>query len=446
MRTGLLTSRTLLLLTLLLSGIAPSFAYLAGTAIDPGFGSGGIAAVPPYDASYVVSDIFGFVHLPISGGYLVFTKQTKAGVEHVVATRFTDAGVLDTGWGVGGQQTYAVPTPTGTDARVVVAVEGGAERIYLVGRFVSGTPYLMVATFGANGAFQNFSSSDVHTSFQNDGVGEVLAVEAGATTVGQGLLIAVKGASSSSATVALVGAIYTNNLPGQIYPGSTTVPRASFRINGMQDRGDGKVDILGTEGSQAVYMRFDPHNFTVETEKFFNFPCQTGFATSSVADGMVHPASFGGDVLVGGRVACSSGDAYSIAARVASIDLAPAVAWGTRLEGVINPSLAFGNCQQPFYAAGCSTANIAYSTSTEAGEAFFGSTYPAVIHLDLGTAPAGLTGADFTLANQVVLPSAKYGSHYQYPYLVGVAANGAQLGLGRVAVDRIFADRVDATP
>jgi hypothetical protein len=139
---------------------------------DASFGISGYAPIPSVDIATPGASPLGFVRLPLSGGYLMLSVQTVGGVSRVVASRFTEAGAVNTAWGSGGSLAYGgIPAPKNAasfgeaQARVVVNLEGSpaAEVIYLTGLYddLTGRPNLMAARLGADGALLGFGNSEL---------------------------------------------------------------------------------------------------------------------------------------------------------------------------------------------------------------------------------------------------------------------------------------------
>ncbi len=88
---------------------------------------------------------------------------------------------------------------------------------------------------------------------------------------------------------------------------------------------------------------------------------------------------------------------------------------------------------------------MTYAPGTDANEVLITTSYPAIAHLNLGTVPGTLRGTDFNFTAPRILPSYRYGSYLQYPYLTGLGDTGSgELAIVRTAIDRLFADGGDA--
>lgn len=425
----------------------PAFAQYQGViAPDRSFGSGGFAALPVVSPATPGSVPLGFVRMPSSGGYLYFSVQQVGANLRVIASRYTDAGAINTGWGSGGNLVYAVPVPDGVgggaplediQARVVVGLEGSpaAEIVYLVGRF-SGN--LTVARFAADGTFLSFASDPLPIGFAF-GPGSISAVAAGGNLFGgnTGLLVAVQGRSSEINRTALI----------QIQGGSIfetfgiRLNRPDLRINQIVLQADGKADLVGTQGAKATYLRYDARSNVLLNEQFFDLPCASSATLASVADGIVRGGALVNDVLISGRSQCGSGQQSSVV-RIASVETLPTVAWsigtGTDLGGctaLLDPCLA------SFVTLSGVVPGRAYAVTPGA--------YLAQVDV---TGSGRLLGRDALMGEAggsalVIVPSNKFGASHAHPSIAGigysVTPGGAVFGFGRVVLDRLFAGEFD---
>lgn len=426
--------------------------YQGPIATDRGFGSNGLARLPTVDPAHPGSLPLGFVRMPLSGGYVHFSVQQVGSNARVVASRYTDNGTLNTGWGSGGSQIYALPVPDGigsgdpgqVEARVVVGLEGSpaSEILYLVGKLIGGDGkhYLTVARFAANGSLLAFSSDNlpVHFAF---GAGSIVSAATSSRLFGAGgtnrygVLVAVQGRLSELNKTALIQ-IQESTIFETF---SSSFTRPDLRINQLVMNADGKADVVGTEGGKALYMQYDASNDLLLQERFFDLPCASG-ATASVADGLVRNAALGSDVLLVGRANCTGGGQASVLARVANIATAPGINW--RLTTADD----LGGCGSLLDT--CPVHSVLMSTAL-AGRIY--ATLPTgyLAHVNGGTGSAALLGFDALLGSDLaILPAPRWGTDQSHPYLAGLAygfdsSSGFIFGLGRIALDRTFAGGFD---
>lgn len=437
------TSRAIAALFALLAAMPLAAQYNAGMALDRSFGANGFTALPQLDPTQPGIAPIGFVRLPLSGGYLYFHVQQVGANTRVVATRFHDNGTINTGWGSNGSLIYTVPVPavgssgdpTDREARVAVGVESGAEVIYLAEKFVSGGALLGVARFAADGTFLSFDSSNLPT-YLASAMSSITAMTTHPNMFfGDGLLVAVQGSGVDSTRTALVhvtdGTIDSMSNAALVRPG--------LRINHLIAHPDGRVDIVGSEAGMVLYVEYNADSNTWGTERFFHFPCPSGTATMSIADGLVRPASLGSDVLVIGRAACSGGP-HAMVARVSAIGTSPSVGWAVATTSDLGGCTDLvGQCRVSFAAVSSAGANRAYVTTPVA----------TLAHVDIGSNPGRLLGTDQlgqgSPSSQIlVAPTFALGADQVHPFLVGfgyvIDVSTMSIGLGRIAVDRIFAD------
>lgn len=438
------TSRAIAALFALLAATPLAAQYHASMALDRSFGANGFAALPQLDPTQPGIAPIGFVRLPLSGGYVYFHVQQVGANTRVVATRFHDNGTINTGWGSNGSLIYTVPVPAGgssgdpleREARVAVGVESGAEVIYLAEKFVSGGTFLGVARFAADGTFVSFDSSNLPT-YLTSAMSSITAITTHPNMFfGDGLLVAVQGSGADSTRTALVhvtdGTIDNATNASLVRPG--------LRVNHLIAHPDGRVDVVGTEAGFMLYVEYNADNDTWGTDRFFHFPCPSGgTATASAADGMVRPASFGSDVLIIGRAVCSGGP-HAMVARVSAIGTSPSVSWAVATTSDLGGCTDLvDRCRVSFAAVSSAGANRAYATTPMA----------TLAHIDIDSNPGRLLGTDQlgqgSPSSQIlVAPTFALGADQVHPFLVGfgyvIDVSTVSSGLGRIAVDRIFAD------
>ncbi len=425
--------------------------WQAGMAYDQNFG----AEVPVLDASHPDMGVIGFVQLPLSGGYVFFSVQQIGTAKKLVMTRFNSDGSLDKFWARGTYASLAsyvigivLPDESfSTDesqyqARLTTAIEGSpaTEKIYLAAKYtVGGAQYLYVAKFDLTEPLESFAISNLPTSF-SDGAGAMIGVSTQITrTAGTpGVVALVQGIGSESTKASVV----------QAYGDPTTIDiaevltftRPTLRLNRLIARPDGLGEVVGTSGSQALYMKLDVSRSAIVSETSFDLPCPSGFTISSVIDNLtlIPPADSDADVLILGRVECSDG-LYSEVARVANIATLPTIESFTAQKQGLEP------CPPPFASAGCLYSSFLRTADTSPFTAFATTTLTSLAHVAT-TAPIKLLGNDFNQLNGPVFPatllSEEYGTYFTYPYVVGVdfdASSGNVKGLARLALDRIFA-------
>lgn len=425
---------------------------------DSSFGIGGYAPIPSVDIATPGASPLGFVRLPLSGGYVMLSAQTVSGATRVVATRFTEAGAVDSAWGSGGSQTYAgVPVPKdaasvgGAQGRVVVNLEGApaVEVIYLTGLYddVNGRPNLMAVRLGADGALLSFGNSELFGFL--GGAGSIDAVaSAGGDALYKGhpgLLVAVRGKGSMIDTTTMVQVFTPVGTPNtQIVDYTTSdvrLNRPNLRINHLVSRGDGTFDAVGTEGGMALYLHYDAKHLAVMQERYFPLSCGTGFgaSTASVADGIVRN---GTATWLVGRAHCGGDGTRAVLARIADVENAPAETWSTRVsEALTGDTALLGPC---------------FSCSAVTSDAVPGQilvTSPSGYLARVDAAAGSVRGRDalslmIGAAGFGVLPTTMLGQSQASPWLTGVAMyyvppSSPFFGLARIATDRVFADGME---
>jgi hypothetical protein len=434
---------------LLIASATASAQWLAGMVYDPQFG----ANVPQLDMSSEVLPI-GFVELPKSGGYLFFTAQVLSGNVRIVETRFRDDGTLDTAWATTGP--YAaqaslltvLPAPDfdsvseSFKARVAVDIDAtaGTEKIYFMELIADGG-VLAVTEFGSDGTelSSNIISS---TAFFEGSVASIEAIATGVSlgTSSIGTLVALQGSGAESSSSALIGV--SGNVPTT--PLSLDVryvmTNPLLRINFMAGRADGAVDIAGTEDKKALYALVDAAAKVLQVENDFDLACPSGSPAASVLDGMarIPPASDDSTVIVTGRVDCGMTGKLSEVARVANITLPIS---STVLSASFPEVLP--NCDMDFDTAGCESSFLTVPSAAP-DTALMLTPGLNLMHVDISGTNANVAGEEANSAASgapLFVPSFNFGFSLRYPYLVGLSVDAHEnLGIRRIAIDRIFAD------
>lgn len=431
---------------------------VASMIADGGFGFGGFASIPAVDTSTPASAPLGFVRMPLSGGYLVLSVQTVSGVSRVVASRLTETGAIDNGWGSGGAQAYAIPIPTGAanftgfaPARVVVALEGSPaiEVVYLVGLYNDGDgrPNLMAMRLGANGAFLSFANSELFGFIGGAGSIDAISPASGTALLAghPGLLVAVRGQGSMADTTTIVqvftplGSVNTSIV--DYATSDVRLSRPGLRINHLLAQDDGSFDAVGTEGGMALYLHYDAKSLHVLQERYFALSCGTGFGASSasVADGIVRNAT---SVLLLGRARCGGDGTRAVLARVATIDIAPTEVWSSRVSDAFD---GFADLLDPCLSC------AAVMSDTVAGQVLVVSPSGYLAHVDAGNGRVAVRDALQLMQGAAVFgvaPTTRLGLSQTPPYLTGIAVynvppSAPLYGLARVAVDRVFASGME---
>jgi hypothetical protein len=441
---------SVLIVSLLLSVSTTACAqWLEGMVYDPQFG----ANVPQLDMSSEVLPV-GFVQLPKSGGYLFFTAQVLSGNVRIVETRFRDDGTLDTAWTTTGpyaaQASFltVLPAPDfdsvagSFKARVAVDIDAtaGTEKIYFMELIADGA-VLAVTQFGSDGT-ELGSTILSSTAFFDGAISSIEAIATGVSlgASSSGTLVALQGTSTEASSSALIGV--SGNVPTT--PLSLDVryvmTNPLLRINFMAGRADGSVDIAGTEGGKALYALVDASAKVLQVENDFDLACPSGSPAASVLDGMakIPPASDDSTVIVTGRVDCGLTGKLSEVARVANITLPIS-------STVLSESFpeALTNCDMDFDTAGCESSFLTVPSAAP-NTALMLTPGFNLMHVDISATHANVAGEEANSAASgapFFAPSFKFGFSLRYPYLVGLSVDAHEnLGIRRIAIDRIFAD------
>ncbi|WP_146152019.1 hypothetical protein [Ahniella affigens] len=410
--------------------------------LDRSFGTDGLVSVPQATGAMPGSLSLGFVQLPASGTYLLFSAQVFSGTPRIVCSRIQANGALDTSFGTNGSIAYALPIPDGVvggavdqiQTRAVVVVQGGAEIVHFVYKF--SVNFVAVARFATDGSLLGFTSSNMPTHFAG-GVGalrDVLALP-NVRPGFNGLLMAVQGQGGEVDRAALIK--YEGS---QFFEGfSASFSNLDLRVFRIAMRPDGKIDALGTAAAKALYVPYDPAANVVGSQRFFDLHCSTSTASASVLDDIVRDAPLTNEPLLIGRARCTGGDLEVIAARVSSIDTAPTPSGHLRLS--INP----GACDT--LTIQCAT--MAMASQGQSGRIYVGTPAFELAFVDIhpGTgAPQLAARYSMQVSNNsgslLVWPTRSFGWYQGYPLLtgVGVSNNSVSFGMSRVIVGTLLSD------
>lgn len=419
---------------------------LAPLVKDPRFGENGVAAFPKLDVSGASNPTpLGFVRTPRSSGYLAASMQQYAGVPTIIVSRFNDDGQLVTYWGNRGSlaiwQMFGVVRVS--QARMTVNWEEGVgEMVYLAVVYENDVGnWLQVMRLDSGGILR--SGGLEHLEDFADIPGEITAIAP--AEIGQlgsrdpGLLMAVQGRINKDRVILVEGSAskysYWMHLT-RCYSSEACFTRPGLRINQIVPREDGMFDLIGTERGKAMHMIYDARNSKIEQESFFDLGCGAGGSTSSVLDGLARDDSLGdAATMVVGRAVCSvDGKTRSVMARLP----------GAKPLQVITGD-AVGGCSDLLEP--CPLSSLVVSS----GHAYVVTPEARLVHVNTAAEygrvldQSLLYGDDWSLS---ILPTQRFGMAYVPPYLTGmamtIAPEGIAYGLGRVSLDRIFADGMDA--
>ncbi|HSX63010.1 MAG TPA: hypothetical protein VLF18_22720 [Tahibacter sp.] len=413
-----------------------------GLAFDPGFGTGGFAALPRHpgaDAATTITPI-GIVHLDASGGYVSATLQRANNIPRIVLTRYTESGQLDTGWGNGGSQMPALPSPyldsgTVNAIRLVAGSESGQD-IFYVAFSLPGTPgySVAVAKFFASGAFDGnfgfggYAVSALPVSAPN-GLRELRGA-AFTQVFGLPVLVVVVAAPNNRLVFSRAHGSGTAALSDQ-GGGSSIVFGNSPNVLQMRTNGPNHVELVGNSGDEAFYGDYDAGTLSLAS-RTFRFPCPGGTSASAI-DALERPAGWNGDVLVMGRAACISLGTVAVVARMRDIATAPSAVWLARTEtgGVCVPG-GLNLCPQVMLAYSDSYPNVAI-TMTPQNKLVPVDTADGSL---LAATPVNALGPDSYAQH-----SSYRGIVFRYPRLVGFGLQiPAVNGLAGLFVDGLFID------
>jgi hypothetical protein len=411
-----------------------------GLAFDPGFGVEGFSAVPRHstaDAATTITPV-GVVHLDASGGYVAASIQRASNVPRMVLTRYTESGQLDTGWGIGGSQMPALPSPY-QDAgsvnaiRLVAGSENGQDIFYLAFS-LSGTPSysVAVAKFFANGSFDgNFGFGGYAVSTLPSSAPNGLRELRGAAftqVFGLPVLVVAVAAPNNRMVFSRAHGSGTAALSDQ-GGGSSVLFGTSPNILQMRTFGPNHVEFVGNAGDEAFYGDYDAGTLTLQS-RTFRFQCPSG-TTASAIDAIERPASWNGDVLVMGRATCISEGTVSLVARMSNIATAPSAVWLARTE--------LGGVCVPGGLTMCPQVMLAYSDSRP-GIAITMTPQNKLVPVDtvngraLAATPVNALGP-----NSYAQHSSYRGIVFRYPRLVGFGLQIPMVsGLAGLFVDGLF--------
>jgi hypothetical protein len=430
------------------AGLSPVASALnaLGLAFDPAFGTQGFVSIPRHtsaDPSAPITPV-GMVHLPAAGGYVALSLQTVSGNARMVLSRFTDAGALDTGWGVNGNQLPGLPVPYMADGtthsiRLVAGQQSGQDVFYLAFSLNNGggSQALAVAKFTASGAFAadfgfgGYAASTLPTSAPL-GLREVRGA-AFTLVFGAPVLVVVVAAPNNRLVFTRAHGAEGAALSDQ-GGGSSIVFGANINVFQMRANGPNHVEILGSAANDAFYADYDAGTLTLAS-RVFRFGC-TGGTSWAAVDALEHPAAFNGDALVISRAQCSSGETRALMARITNIATAPSAIWQA-VTGTNLPACTSGT--QP-----CTQALLAYDENLP--------------HLALVVTPQGelapvrtADGSALPRQNMAGIggpaaaqPSTIRGAVFRYPRLIGFGTQApATAGLAGLRLDGLFADGFD---
>ena len=421
----------------------PVHAWHAGMIYDTTWG----ADVPLLDPLSNGTQIFvGFVHLPISGGYLFVTLQSISDSPYVVVTRFHEDGTLNTDWLDPSTDPYAAQGSAVLDtlvpdvddnqrakARLAADTDGTNERIYLAALTGSGSS-LVVSRFDPN-------LDDVDIGVETPlalhyGFGDIEADVAGVPigTSDTGLVVAVAGNAAEASTSILYGAAGTSFAVKLLAEHTGT----GLRINDMNARSDGDIDVVGTQDGSALYMLARTRTgASISNLNVFSLSCPNGtLAPTSVFDAIAPASGSSSDSLVVGRVDCGSDGLWSVVERIGDI--------GSGSSARVQSMSTLGtdtNCADGFPTAPCFSYLATTAAAPDGALAFTPDGFLA--HIDAGPAQSDFAGDEanaHAAGYPFVAPTLAFGATLNYPYLVGISSDSGKPGIRRIAVDRIFAD------
>jgi hypothetical protein len=263
------------------------------------------------------------------------------------------------------------------------------------------------------------------------------------------LLIAVQGKGSEVDKAALVQASAS---PGSVVVdiGKTTYvnDRGSgasrdFRIHHLSMDRNMAFEIVGTNHHQVMYLRFDAANPVAFSEiNYFSLRCDSGIADFSVADGIVRDvgAPLGSPALLLGRMSCGASDTRAVLAKVQDISSSSVSPLWTASAGTRGSTDLLTPCPSCFAAISTSVAGQAIAVSQD----------DYLTRVD--TADGRVLGrdalsTDTSSSKPSIRVSWKMGAWETPPYLTGLSQRngviGAEMGLSRIALDRLFADGME---
>lgn len=427
--------------SLAVHGTAAAASNAIGLSVDPAFGSEGFAAIPRYasaDPGTTITPV-GLVRLSTAGGYVAATLQNVSNLPRLVLTRFTDGGQLDTGWGVGGSQLPALPSPylTGSSTsaiRLVAGQESGQDTFYLAFS-LQGTPSFSVAVakFHASGAFDaNFGFGGYGvSSLPVSAPGGIQELRGAAHSVVFGIPVLVVAVAAPGNKIVFSRA-HGSGAAAMSDQGGTSVVTFGSAVTFLQMRtaGPNNVELVGSAGNDALYLRYDAGTLE-RVSRVFRFRCPAG-TNWSVIDALERPAAFGADALLAGRAFCDGIGAVAVTVRMADIATAPTEIWSARTETNATCTSTTAPCLPVMLAYSDSFAQIA-ATVTPNGRL-------VPVRLDTGAVLAGNPMNGFG-GNIYPQHSSYRGIAFRYPSLVGFGLYVPQVnGLVGLVVDGLFID------
>jgi hypothetical protein len=413
-----------------------------GLAFDPGFGTEGFSAIPRHataDAGTTITPV-GVIHLDTSGGYVAASLQKAGNLSRIVLTRYTESGALDAGWGTGGSQMPALPSPyldagSANAIRLVAGSENGQDIFYVAFSLAGSPSYsVAVAKFFANGAFDaNFGFGGYAvSSLPVSAPGGLRELRGAAFTPVFGLpvLVVVVAAQGNRLVFSRAHGSGTAALSDQ-GGGSSVVFGNSPNLLQVRTNGPNHIELVGNAGDEAFYADYDAGTLTLAS-RTFRFPCPSGTSASAI-DALERPAGWNGDVLVMGRAACIALGTVAVVARVANIATSPSMTWIARTEtgGVCSPG-GLGLCPQVMLAYSDSYPGVAITMTPQNKLVPVDTTDGSL----MAATPVNALGA-FSYAQH----SSYRGIVFRYPRLVGFGLQvPAVNGLAGLTVDGLFID------
>lgn len=438
------------LVLLLLGNLEARAAYRAPVAVDSSFGINGLAVVPGYDATYFVDEVLGFAKA--TDRYLVFSIQHNISGSRLVGTMFDSSGRLVLSVGSLGSSIYAVPFPINSTARIAA----NGDSVYFAAvqfNSVSGDFQYYVLTVDAiTGALTSFVTTGPFNN-PSGGANQARAIDAIATPhVNDGVIVAGRGATAL-APGTVVDLLRIDGNPATIDASNSYnfQPTAGFRINQISTALPGKVEMVGVDNAIATYSGFITSTGSTAGFATIPFRCPNSSSTSSSADSIIRDA-FLSDALVYGRMTCpGSTDTYATLTRVSSIESSPTVEWSTTI------GRETANCDPSGPACSSTYAKFFFFQADNESHNFgtprvlVTSPSQELVYFDVTEAtdhaPAPV-GTEVNQGDIIVTPSLNKGTELAYPNLIAPArrTSTGQMGLARIAIDRVFANGIDTIP
>ncbi|MBL8300960.1 MAG: hypothetical protein JNN30_21675 [Rhodanobacteraceae bacterium] len=424
-----------------------------GLAFDPGFGTAGFSTIPLQPVADAGSSAvpIGVIHLAVGGGYVLASLQRVSSVYRIVLTRYTEAGMLDTSWGVNGSQMPALPSPhvdfgfiSGNETntmRLVAGSENGQDIFYLAFSLRQGVDdfSVAVAKFVASGAFDSsfgFGGYAV-SKLPNSAPGGLDRLRGAAFTLVFGLpvLVVVVEAPGNRLVFSRAHGAGSAALSDQ-GGGSSVLFSSSLTITQVRTNGPNHIELVGRLGTEALYADYDAGTLALNYRTTV-FPCP--FSTAgSVIDAIERPAGWNGDVLVAARADCPTVGIVSLVARIAAVATAPNMVWYAS-TGTNDASCTIATTPLP-----CLPAMLAYSANYP-GVAITRTPNSRLVPVDVinGRAMEATPFSALSVDGSIVPNFSSYrGTLFRYPRLVGfgqLAGSGtAQYGIAGLFVDGLF--------